>query len=1107
MRIGITQGMIAILLCGVSAAHTNYAQQLLDKEVTITLTKVPLDNALHELAIVAKVKFAYSLDQLDVQEKITLQAEKRPLRDILNELLTPRNIKYKVHEKESTITLKKQQGESRKDQSWIGTEQTGNTAQQHIQITGTVTDTNKQPMAGVNIMVKGTTNGTTTDAEGKYTIGTEEKDALVFSFIGYVTVELQINNQSQIDVVLIEDTKNLSEVVVNAGYWEVKEKEQTGNISRVTAEEIQKQPISNPLQAIQGRMTGVYIQQNTGMPGGGFKIQVRGQNSLRNGSDGTVNGNLPLYLIDGVPFTATSLTSPSISGNNISGGNPLSTINPNDIESIEVLKDADATAIYGSRGANGVILITTKKAKEGKTSLNLDVYQGIGQVSNFMDLLNTTQYNTMRKEACNNDGILPTLANAPDLLAWDSTRNTNWQKKLMGGTGQITNAQISLSGGSDKTKFLFAGGYYRETTVFPGDNSFQRGTGRLTINHQSEDKKLKMEGSVSYSSSNSSIPSIDFTAMAVSLPPNAPALYDDNGNLNWENGTWTNPLALLERKYNSTIENLVTNASLSYQIISGLNIKSTVGYTNMNVKEHWANPLSAYNPQDLAGRTGSATFGDSNIKTWIIEPQADYIRKLGDGILSAVTGTTFQQSVQSGRTVEGNGYTNDAFLENISAATNIRIAEDTYTEYRYAAAFARLNYNWKEKYILNLTGRRDGSSRFGAGNRFANFGAAGAAWIFSKESFFNPVSFLSFGKLRTSYGTTGSDAIGNYQFLETYSSTPYPYAGSNGLALTRLANPDYSWETNKKFETAMELGFLKDRITLAASFYWNRSTGQLVGLPLPAITGQSSVQFNLPATVQNQGWEFQISTTNFINANFQWSSKVNMTLPSNKLTEFPDLQNFPAYIARFDVGKSINTYKVYQFNQVDPQTGLYTMIDLNNDGIITSPSDYIGLKKVTQAYYGGIGNTVKYKDIQLDFFVQFVKQTGYNYQQSFTIPGRLSNQPAVVMERWQQPGDMADIQRFTAVDPTAAVSTAYYQNIASNNFITDASFVRLKNISLSWQLPSTWMQKVKMNGSRIYIQGQNVLTFTKYKGLDPETQFSQSLPPLRMLTAGIHITL
>lgn len=1115
MRICAVQGMIAICLCGISVAHTNYAQ-LLDREISITIADLPFEEALKEIARLANVKFAYSIDQLQNEPGVSLSIERASLRDVLDGLLGPRRIRYWVHEKEGAITLRKLASDRAGDQS--ASRETLNDRTRRstvVQVTGNVRDaTSQESMAGVNVLIKGSANGTTTDANGEYAILAEDGDVLVFSFIGYASQEIPVNGRTSINVTMREDVTNLGEVVVNAGYWDVKDQERTGNISRIAAEEIERQPVSNPLQALQGRMTGVYIQQNTGMPGGGFDIQIRGQNSLRSGAGGTINGNLPLYLIDGVPFTSSSLTSSAMSSSNLRGGNPLSLINPHDIESIEVLKDADATAIYGSRGANGVVLITTKKGKAGKTRVTLDLTQGVGDVSRKVDLLNTNQYIQMRNEAIENDGYATMLEDPaydvywPDLKIWNIDRYTDWQEKLIGGSAHLTNAQLSIAGGTSHTQFLIGGSYYRESTVFTGSNAFHRGTGRFNINHRSDDNRFKVFASVNYSASINNIISADLTAMAMSLPPNAPALYNDQGNLNWEDNTWSNPLAVLRRKYESDIENFVGSVGLSYEVLPGLNLKTSLGYTSMNVNEIVTNPLSSYSPEVISwGVTGSSNFGDSYINTRIAEPQLDFVRDIGDGTLTALIGGTFQENVQSGKTIEASGYTNDAFLENIDAATTINITGASYSQYRYSALFARLNYTWKKRYIINLTSRRDGSSRFGPGNRFANFGAAGIAWIFSDEKWLKSSSWLSFGKFRSSFGSTGSDAIGNYQYLNTYSPTTYPYNNNSGVFVSRLANTDYSWETSRKFEAAFDLRFWSDRISFSSAYYLNRSTGQLVGLPLPVMTGQSSVQFNFPATVENTGWEFLLSSTLLKNKAIQWTADVNVTIPSNVLKEFPDLEKFRAYANRFDVGKSVFVLKGYEYLAVDPQSGLYMFADRNNDGGISSPDDFVGLENVAQQFYGGIGSTLKIGNFQLDLLFQFVKQTGYSYIRSFTFPGDLSNQPVQVIERWQQPGDDSGIQRFTAFDPDGSVGLAFGRNRLSNNAVTDASFMRIKNASLSWTLPTVWCQKIKLSSGKLYVQGQNLFTITRYIGLDPESQMSMSLPPLRMITAGLQVSL
>jgi TonB-linked SusC/RagA family outer membrane protein len=1066
------------------------------QNVTLKEKRVSLDKVFKEMMKQTGYEIFLSAKNVDLSTKINVDLTNVPLLKAIEKVLAGLPFTYTI-EQETVVIKEVEKNIVDKVKDYFS----------QIDVSGRVVDKEGMPLPGATIKVKGTSIFISANENGEFFLkNVNERAVLEISFVGYKTIELSVKAQLG-NIAMDILTGDLNEVTVSTGYWTTTMKLSTGNISKITSEDIKGQPVLNPLQAMQGRMPGVYVQQNTGIPGGGFSVQIRGRNSLRTGAGTEIDGNLPLYIIDGVPFTSTSLTSPYISGSNLRSGNPLSTINPNDIENIEVLKDADATAIYGSKGANGVVLITTKKAKPGRVAVTADFNQGVGQVSKYLNLLSTQEYIAMRKEAFKNDGANPTNTNAPDLLLWDNLKYTDWQKELIGGAAKITNAQVSFSGGGNSTQFLFSGSYYKEGTVFKGNNSFVRGSSRLSITHMSDDKKFKLSTAINYSTSNSNIPSSDLTAQAVLLAPNAPALYNDNGTLNWQNSTWSNPLAILERKYKSEIGTLVANANLSYELFPGLMVKSGLGFTSMDVKELRTTPLSSYDPQNVAGRTGASIFGDGQIKTWIIEPQIDYSRRVGKGTFSFLIGSSLQRSLQTGKAIEGNGYTSDGQLENLSAATSSRIAENSYSDYKYTGIYARLNYNLDERYIVNLTARRDGSSRFGPGKRFAKFGAIGAGWIFSKERFFDTQSILSFGKLRVSYGTTGSDAIGNYGFLDTYSPTPYPYGGSSGLALSRLVNPDYSWEINKKMEFGLELSFLKDKINFSGSFYLNRSTNQLVGLPLPVITGQSSVQFNLPATVQNKGWEFLISSEVLKGKRFHWSTSLNLTIPSNKLIEFPDLEKFPAYSKSYDIGKSIYLYKRLKFNRVDPQTGLYTFTDLNSDGLISMPIDYIGLKKRTQTFYGGLSNSLRYDNFKLDFFFQFVKQSGGSYLTSFGTPGTLSNQPYIVMDRWQQANDNTQIQRFSAVDPTATVGTAYNNNISSDHFVTDASFIRLKNVSLSYQLPLKWAQKAKLGGTRIFILGQNLFTITKYIGLDPETQFNQTLPSLRILSAGINISL
>lgn len=1078
-----------------AAANPGYGE-LLDRKISLKLAGVPFEQALNEIGAVAKVKFAYSTDQLRDETDVSIDVENGPLGILLEQLFRPRNIRFRVHEKNATITLSKIKHTNDKDPA--GHHDAGGFDKEApFEVSGTVIEEASQlPMAGVNVVVKGTTQGTTTDVHGNYTLTTENNDILVFSFIGYVSVEVPVRGRTTINVTLVEDLHSLKEVVVNAGYWEVKEQERTGNISRITSAEIEKQPVSNPLQALQGRMPGVYIQQNTGVPGGGFNIQIRGRNSLRE------EGNDPLYIIDGVPFTTTSLT--SIGRSIIGTGNPLAAINPQDIESIEILKDADATAVYGSRGANGVILITTKRGEGGRTRLDVNFASGIGRVATRMDLLNTSQYVEMRREAFVNDARLMNALRAPDILVWDTTRYTDWQQALIGGTAHTANASMKVSGGNENTVFAFSGGYYRETTVFPGDFSFQRLSGAFTLGHTSPNGRFKFDITTNYSRSSNRLNTLDLTGIAVTLPPNAPALYDGGGRINsdWQNTSIQNPLLNLERMYKAGTANLVTSSMLSYRIAEGLRLKAALAYTGMDVDEISTNPLSAIPPQFLSSQTGSSNFGNGSITTWIIEPQLEYSKESGAGTLSALLGATLQESIQQGQTVLATGYTTDALLENVLAAPAVDVTRADHAVYRYTALFGRLNYVWKDRYILNVTGRRDGSSRFGPGKQFGNFGAVGAAWIFSNEGFVrNAAPFLSFGKLRSSYGSTGSDAIGNYQYLDSYSSTQYPYNGTSGLVVSRLNNPDYSWETNRKFESGLELGLFKDRLSLSASWYRNRSSDQLVGFPLPVLTGQSSVQFNLPATVENAGWEFQVSSVNVRWNGFQWATTFNITLPENKLVEFPDLEAFPVYDNQYTEGGSLFLRKTLQLSGVDQLTGLYTFTDIDGDGSVSTDQDGLFLEEIAQHFYGGINNSFSLRGLQVDVFFQFVKQSGGNYIRSFSTPGTLSNQPVTVVNRWQESGDVTDIQRYASF-----TSASYINNRFSDNAISDASFIRLKNVSLSWQLPADWFRGMIISRSRIFLQGQNLFTWTAYQGMDPESQNVSFLPPLRTVAAGIQLT-
>ena len=1116
MKICTVQAVVAMVLCGIALAHDNLAQ-VLDKKVTLTVERLPLEEALKKIETIAEVRFFYSLDQLEVKDEVSFSAQGKPLRELLDELLQPHDISYKVHETDKVILLKKEvvEPDQKSSDAHPEIEKETQPYQSEIppaRIIGKVIDAStQQALPGVNIIVKGTTRGTTTDADGNFAIDAEDNDVLVFSFIGFKTVEERVNGRVIINVNMESDVMSLKVLEVNAGYWKVKKEEQTGNISKITSQDIEKQPIFNALSALQARVPGLEVIQSTGVPGGNFKVRIRGQNSISSGND-------PLYIIDGVPFISNSMsmagTAADVLGHplNESGGgiNPMNGINPNDIESIEILKDADATAIYGSRGANGVILIATKNGKAGRTKFDLNFYKGAGQISRKASLLSTQAYLQMRNEAFANDGVTPQTTSpfdpgyAPDLLLWDTTRFTDWQEELIGGTAHASNLQLSVSGGDKLTQFMVSGDYHRETTVFPGDNSNKRFGSHLSLVHTSPNQKFKTQVSVNYSENSSELPKIDLTYLALSLVPVAPKLYSDNKTLNWENNTWSNPMSYLNTSFQSKLRTLVSNVTVSYSVLKNLDLKTSFGYTNAHNDETTKTPKSAYNPAFAQYYSNVTNFSTNGFRNWIIEPQLLWNAEVRASKFQVLIGTTFlsQESIQ--RSEAAYGFVSEALMDNIMAASTILQQENNFSQYRYHAVFTRINYTHSDKYLLNITARRDGSSRFGANNQFANFGAIGAGWILSRENFFsNLTSLISFAKVRASYGLTGNDQIGDYAYFDVYQPAG-TYLQNSVLKPVRLSNPNFSWETNRKLEFSLELGFIKDKLLLDVSYYRNRSSDQLVGFALPPTTGFANIQGNLPAIVENKGLELGITAANIDQVNFSWSTYINLSIPRNRLVSFPGLEASPSFANRLVEGEPLTIRKLFHSTGINEQTGIYEFEDTNGDQTL-SIADRNTVKNIGREFYGGIQNTLRFKNLQLDFTFQFVKQVGNNYMYLWGVPpGYQSNQPALVMDRWTQEGSNGNVQAFTSYYTDRA--TAYFDRaIISDLAVSDASFIRLKNLSVSYSFNEPLISKAKLQKAKIFVQSQNLLTITNYEGIDPEHQ-KNVLPPIAMLTAGINLT-
>jgi TonB-linked SusC/RagA family outer membrane protein len=1095
------------ILCLIAFLHVSAGSHA--QTVTYTAKTTPLVNVFSAIEQQTGYVFFYNSRDLQGAGPVTVQLEKTPLKEALEKVLSGQPLSFDIQGNTIVITRKAQPDVQSQAAPPPG------------DIHGRVLDSLGNPLGGASVFVKGTKKGVSTDAHGNFDLkGVDSKAILVISFTGFESQEVRLDGRNTISVQLKQGATQLLDVVVNKGYYSTTERLNTGDVTTVSGATINQQPVSDPILALEGRVPGLYIQQASGVPGAYSQIHIQGQNSITNGND-------PFYIVDGVPFTSVSLSVPNFNygaaGNssatyNSAGGgiSPFNSLNPADIESIVVLKDADATSIYGSRGANGVILITTRQGKAGRTRLDLNVYTGGGVVTRMMPMLNTSQYLAMRREAYEQDGLaIPSIVtnnrdrNYDINGVWDTNRYTNWQKVLIGNTANFTNFQGTVSGGSANTQFLVGGGYSDQGTAYIGHYYDQKISGHINFSHLSTDQNFSLQFGANYIYDNDYLPQTDFTGTSVKLAPDAPALYEPNGNLNWQdlNGvaTFNNPAALTLKSNRAVTDNLISNLNLRYQLLPGLNLKTSLGYNHIEMNEVSLSPASEEPPPyNDEARYRSSSFSNQTNETWIIEPQLNYQREIGDGRLDILTGSTFQQNALNSSGEEASGFASDALINDPLAASTIVFPEFSKTLYRYTALYGRVAYNWEEKYLINITARRDGSSRFGPGKQFGNFGAAGIGWIFSKENVIQDhLACLSFGKLRVSYGSTGNDQITDYQYLSTYTPVPNSstYEGLTGLYPTSISNPYFAWEVDKKLEGGIDLGFLHDHILLSASYYRNRTGNLLIGYNLPYLSGFNNIEANFPAVVQNTGVELTLNTANIKTKTFSWTTNVNFTLPSNKLAAFQNITT-SSYANRYVVGKSLFIQEEFHNTGVNPQTGLYSFETKDPNGP-DFPKDLKPTKPITQKYYGGIDNKFSYEGFELDIFVQFVDQLGYNVQDSYSSqPGVVNqNEPTTVLNRWQTPGDLTNNQRFGTNGTTA---NAFYNFQISDGVITNTSFLRLKNFALAYQLPTNWKSKCRLQNARIYLQCQNLITITGYKGIDPETG-SFALPPLRMITAGLQI--
>ena len=1106
---------IILLTACLTASATGHSQ------ITISEKNVPLEKVFTEIRKQTGFYFFYEVELLKAAKPVTIDVKNASLQETLAECFKDQPLTYTIVNQ--TVVVKQLTAKSLN-------EQTTSEPPPPIDVHGKIVNEKGEPVAGVSVQAKGTRIGTNTDANGEFTLkGIDEKSILLFSAVNIETFEIKVNGKTELSILNAKTKVSPLDEVHVIAYGTTTQRYSVGSQTKVTAEEIAKQPVSNPLATLEGRVPGLVVTQTSGVPGGSFRIQIRGQNSLNPNPNNSVNPmDNPFFIIDGVPFAPqnanvnqfTSLASPgaSLYANPYGGISPFNSINPDDIESIEVLRDADATSIYGSRGANGVIIITTKSGKAGKAKFDARVWTGESQVTRTMPLMNTQQYLQMRHEAFKNDNITPTVANAKDLLIYDTTSFTDWKKYFLGGTAHVVDASANLSGGTNNTQFLIGAGYHHETYIFPGNFSDSKASINTKWNHNSTDHRLSLNFSANYSYDKNNSSGAPNPLVAFTLPPDYPALLDANGNLNWTYkgvDPGNNPIAFLRRPYSAQTYNLLSNFQIGYQILKGITIRSNFGYNTFNEREYQASPGTTFDPNIYGANfqtRSSANFGTNDFRTWIIEPQAEYVKVISKGRLDALVGATFQQNTNIFTSINATNYSNDALLGSISAAGS-KTAGDGFSIYKYSAIFSRVNYTLNNRYILNVTGRRDGSTRFGPGKQFGNFGSIGGGWIFSEESFSKKIPVLSYGKLKATYGTVGNDNIGNYQYLSAWSpNSTLPFQGSVGYIPQNLFNTDFSWSITKKLEIGLETGFLNNHILTNITWFQSRCGNQLVSYRLPTQTGFTNVTENFPALVQNTGWEIQINSTNIKTKQFSWSTSLNLTIPKNKLISFPGIES-SSYYSLYIVGKSLSVLQKYKYIGVNDTTGIYQYVDIHGSRTYTptGPTDFQVIGNQDPQFYGGLRNTINFKGIQLEFLFQFNKQKlAPNYLSqiySYGPVGGSTNQPSELLSRWQKPGDNVNTEMFTTQAPgTLAGNSSANYFILSSGAYSDASFVRLKTLSISYSFADKDLKKIKATGCNVYLNVQNLFTITSYKGNDPENQNFFALPPLKTIVAGLQFT-
>ncbi|MBF9251825.1 TonB-dependent receptor [Pontibacter sp. 172403-2] len=975
-------------------------------------------------------------------------------------------------------------------------------------VSGIVTDqATGQGLPGVSVIVKGTTVGAATSADGSYAVNVPANaNTLVFRYIGYETKEVPVGGQSVINVTLAIDNEQLSEVVIT-GYGSTVEKELTGSVASVGAEELEDRPVASVDQLLQGQVAGLQSVGASGQPGASQEIRIRGIGSINAGSN-------PLYVVDGVIINTGDVSRLTTTSNQLAG------INPNDIESISVLKDAASTSIYGSRGANGVILITTKKGRAGKTKFNFSTEQGYTEVAKVPDageFLTAEQWLELTGEGLANAGAdQATVDEYLGLFGQGNGIDTDWRDLVTRrGTQQTYN--LSASGGNEKTRFYASAGLFDQEAPVIG-SELRRISGSLNLNHTVNDKidfftTLTASNIGQNTPSNGGAFANPVGAIGFLLPTQSPYNADGSYNISQEGildfGGNYNPLYLVENdKRDLSNTKILGSAGAGWNIIKGLRFSTQVGvdYINLEERMYW-NPFHG----DGTNYGGYGFDYYTRIFNWTATNLLNYrftvpgVEKLTADV---TVGYEAQESNEYRITSSATNFPPTTALTGTVVAASPSEASASGNDYSFSSVLSRANITYADKYVLSGSFRRDGSSRFGSENRYGNFWSIGASWNVDEEAFMQAVEAVSTLKLRTSYGVNGNGDIANYAWRPLY-GYGINYNQQPGGAFTEIGNTALTWEQNKPFNVGIDLGFLSDRITLTADYYVRTTSDLLFERPISRTTGFIEILENV-GEMKNRGLELAI-TGYPIDGAFKWRTSFNFATNENEITELPEGEDIidGSFILR--EGLDYRTFYVRQWAGVDEQTGdplWWKDADKTETTSVYSQAARVPYESASPKFFGGFNNTFSYKGFTLDALIvynfgNYVRDSWEYYMMDGGYP--LSNKYAKELDRWQQPGDVTDVPRYEyqLVNNSSSFST---------RFLYKGDFIRLRNLQLGYDLPSSLLDRIKLTGVNVYVRGTNLLTkvYDEDLPIDPEAGVNglqnANIPINKAVTFGLNVS-